>query len=74
MQIVQLSELRDRLTANEYEQFRRVAIMKCLISNATWSNWVNSKCIPEDKYKPIIDGIAAIFGFTVFGTKEGGGK
>lgn len=74
MQTVQLSELRDRLTANDYEQFRRGVIMACRITNATWSNWTTGKFVPEKKNQPLIDSVAARFGLTVFGTKEGGNQ
>ena len=69
---VSLVELKDVLSANDYEQFRRMAVMQCMISNATWSHWTTGKHEPENKYKHIIDGIAARFGLVVFGTKEGG--
>lgn len=77
MQTVQLSELRDRLSANDYELFRRGVIMSCLITNATWCYWTKGKYTPETKYQPLIDRVAARFGLTVFGTEvavEGGGK
>ena len=74
---VSLDELRVTLSAADYELFRRGVIMACLITNATWSNWTTGKFVPEKKYQPLIDRVAARFGLTVFGTEvavEGGGK
>ena len=67
-----LTELRTCLSASDYEQFRRAVVMECMITSASWSNWIRGKYNPENKYKPIIDGIAARFGLVVFGT--GGGE
>jgi hypothetical protein len=72
---VQLSDLRCRLTAYDYELFRRGVIMECRVTNATWSNWTTGKFLPEKKYQSLIDLVAARFGLTVFGTEvamEGG--
>ena len=69
MQTIQLSELRGRMTANDYELFRREVISACLITNATWSNWTTGKFVPEKKYQPLIDRVAARFGLSVFGTE-----
>ena len=72
---VQVSELRNQLTANDYELFRRGVIMECRVTNATWSNWTTGKFLPEKKYQSLIDRVAARFGLTVFGTEvavEGG--
>ena len=72
---VGITDLKDVLTANDYEQFRRLVVMQCMITNATWSHWTTGKFTPENKYKPIIDGVAARFGLTIFGTtKEEGGQ
>ena len=55
----------------DYERFRDRCIAECNISRTTWSNWRNGAAITE-KYKPIIDRVAAeMFGRTVFG-QEGG--
>ena len=35
-----LTELRNRLSAADYELFRRSVVMRCMITNATWSNWM----------------------------------
>lgn len=69
MQTIQLSELRGRMSANDYELFRREVIMACLVTNATWSNWTTGKFVPEKKYQPLIDRVAARFGLSVFGTE-----
>lgn len=75
---VQLSELKNKLSAADYELFRRAAVMRCMITNACWSNWMLEKSVPERKYQPIIDEIAGQFGYTVFNTnnvvEEGGEK
>lgn len=70
---ISLAEIKDKLSANDYEQFRRIAVMRCMITSACWSQWVTGKYTPLDKYKPIIDEIAAMFGYVVFGM-EGGEK
>ena len=55
----------------DYERFRDRCVAECNISRTTWSNWRNGAAITE-KYKPIIDRVAAeMFGRTVFG-KDGG--
>ena len=55
----------------DYERFRDRCIAECNISRTTWSNWRNGAAITE-KYKPIIDRVAAeMFERTVF-WKEGG--
>ena len=55
----------------DYERFRDRCVAECNISRTTWSNWRNGAAITE-KYKPIIDRVAAeMFGRTVF-AKEGG--
>ena len=77
MKTVTLSELRGKLTANDYELFRRGVIMECRVTNATWSNWTTGKCTPEAKYQSLIDRVADRFGLTVFGTEvavEGGAE
>ena len=70
---VGITELRNQLSAADYELFRRAVVMKCMISNATWSNWTKGKCTPEAKYQPIIDTVAAQFGMMVF-AREGGNQ
>lgn len=77
LKYVSLDELRVTLSAADYELFRRGVIMECRVTNATWSNWTTGKFLPEKKYQPLIDRVAARFGLTVFGTEvavEGGGK
>lgn len=77
LKAVSLSELRNKLSAADYELFRRTVVLQCMITNATWSNWTTGKFLPEKKYHSIIDRVAARFGLTVFGTEvavEGGGK
>ena len=72
---VSLDELRVTLSAADYELFRRGVIMECRVTNASWSNWTTGKFLPEKKYQPLIDRVAACFGLTVFGTEvavEGG--
>lgn len=77
MQTIPLDKMRSRLTQADYELFRRGVIMECMITNATWSNWTTGKHLPEKKYQPLIDRVAARFGLTVFGTLtavEGGAR
>ena len=73
---VGLAELKNRLSAADYELFRRAAVMECHVSTATWSNWTTGKYTPETKYQSIIDLIAARFGLVVFAPPagEGGGE
>ena len=72
---VSLTDLKNFLSAADYEQFRRMVVMECHVTNATWSNWTTGKYTPETKYQPLIDRVAARFGLTVFNTPmavEGG--
>lgn len=68
---VSIDKLRYTLSAADYELLRRGVIMECRVTNATWSNWTTGKFLPEKKYQSLIDRVAARFGLTVFGTKEG---
>lgn len=76
MQQIKLKELQDKLSKSDYELMRRSVVLKCMITNACWSNWILEKNVPERKYQPIIDEIAGQFGYTVFNTnnvvEEGG--
>lgn len=69
LEAVSLSELRNKLSAADYELFRRTVVLRCMITNATWSNWTNGKCTPETKYQPIINEIASPFGLSIFETE-----
>lgn len=71
LKAVSLKDLKNLLSAADYELFRRAVVVKCLITNATWSNWTLGKSTPETKYQPIIDTVAAQFGMRVF-AQEGG--
>ena len=71
MKAVSLKDLKNLLSAADYELFRRAVVVKCLITNATWSNWTLGKSTPETKYQPLIDRIAEQFGLSVFGTLAG---
>ena len=75
LKAVTLTELRSTISVADYEQFRRMVIMRCMITNATWSNWTTGKFVPEKKYQPLIDRVAARFGLTIFlTTQEEGGQ
>ena len=68
-----LTELKSHLSAADYELFRRGVVMRCMITNATWSNWTLGKVTPETKYQSIIDSVAAQFGIVIF-NREGAEK
>ena len=70
-----LDKLKDVLSANDYELFRRAVVMECRVTTASWSHWTTGKYTPETKYQPLIDRVAARFGLTVFNSPvavEGG--
>lgn len=73
---VRLEELRDNLSARDYELLRKTVVARCMITSATWSNWVNGKVVPAMKYRTVINTFAANFGITVFTPEgeEGGGE
>lgn len=67
---VSFTDLKNQLTAADYEQMRRLVVMQCKVTTAAWSTWVLGKNQPENKYRDTINEIAARFGIVIF--KEGG--
>ena len=54
------------LNTFDYERFRDQVKAKCIISRATWHNWINGGNISQ-KYKPIINRVSLkMFGKAVF--------
>lgn len=61
-----ITELKSNLSAADYEQMRRLVVMQCNVTNAAWSTWILGKNLPGNKYRDIINEIAARFGIVVF--------